>query len=298
MKLKINKKNPLVWIYTAGVLLLLVGVWLWCTKISMDPERVFWSTIERGLTTRGVTIQAEQNNSGTSVKQTVQYSLGGTNLAHSLTELSQAGTTVRNEMIATPTADYSRYQSITTNQKKADGSNLDFSKVIGVWAKGQEGVGQLFSQTVFGSSLPVGGLGVPIANMPETERSKLIQQIRQDDVYQLLFDKVKKTSERGRVLYTYEVTIQPVAYAKLMKQFAKNMGLHSLDHLEPDQFKGQKPFALQITVDARARQVVRVTAPESKLKQEYVSYDVPVQLVLPTNTITGQELQKRLAELQ
>ena len=296
--LKINKRNPLLWLYLFGAILLLVGGYLWCFRSAMDPERVFWGTVQHSLATKGVTIESEQSGGGTTVHQTIQYSFGSANMSHSITKMSQAGTTVRNEMLATPTADYSRYLGIKTDQKKADGSALDFSKIIGVWAKGQEGAGQFFDQAVFGSSLPVGGMGLPIANISADMRGKLYSQIRNDAVYQVDFKNVKKTSRQGRSVYTYKVVVQPVAYAKLMKSYAKVLGLHSLDQLEPDQFRGQKPFTLSFTIDARARQVVEIATPDTGLKQTYTSYGVPVHMQLPSKTITGQELQKRLSELQ
>lgn len=298
MNLKISKKSPLLWLYAGGALLLLVAVWFWCAKVSTDPERVFWATIERGLATQAVTTQATQSNQGTKAEQTIRYSLGAQNLSHSLTKLSQQGTTVVNEMIGTPTVDYTRYVDIKTDQKKADGSVLDTSKLLGVWAKGQEGSNQFFTQAVFGASLPIGGMGVPIANLQPEARAKLVKQIRDDSVYQVSFNKTKKERVGGRLQYTYEATIQPVAYVALMKQFSSDLGLHGLDRLDPANYKGQKPFKLQITVDVRSRHVVRITAPETGNHQTYTSYDVPVQIEIPKKTITGAELQQLLSSLQ
>lgn len=298
MRLRFSRKGQLALLYIAGSLFLVAALAFWFCKTNTDPERVFWRTIERGLTTQGVTIQTEQSDNGTDIKQTIRYSLGASNLAHSITTLSQQGTTVQNEMIGTPDADYYRYLSVETNQTKADGSPIDFSKVLGVWAGGEEGTGQFFAQALFGGSLPIGGLGVPIGNLSAETRDSLVQQIRKDDVYRVAFDTVKKERKGGRLQYTYEVTVQPVAYVALMKRFAQEVGLHGLDELDPQAYAGQPAFKLDITVDALASQVVRISAQDNGSSQTYSGYGVPVQIRPPEQAISSAELQQLLSELQ
>jgi hypothetical protein len=297
MTVKISKKSPLLWLYAGGALLLLVAIMVWCVKLRTDPERVFWGTIQRSLSTQAVTIQAKQSNQGVSTDQTIRYSLGANNMSHSLTTLTQGQTTVVNEMVATPTADYTRYVHIKTDQKKANGSPIDFSKVLGVWAKSQA-TNQFFTQAVFGATLPVGGMGVPMANLQPEVRNLLIKQIRDDRVYQISFDQTKKKRVDGRMQYTYEATIKPVTYVKLVKQFSSDLGLHGLDQIDPSNYKNQKPFKLLITVDVRTRQVVAITSAESHAQQTYTNYGVPVQIELPKKSISGTELQQLLSNLQ
>ena len=157
MSLKFLKRSPLFWLYTGGAVLLVAAAFAWCFMANKSPEKVFWSTIENGLTSHGVTVQSQQSDGTVTTDQTIRFSLGAENLSHSVTTLTQPGTSVVNEMIGTTTDDYTRYLKINTDQKKADGSEIDFSKLIGVWAKGPTGGNQFFNQAVFGSSLPVGG---------------------------------------------------------------------------------------------------------------------------------------------
>lgn len=287
-----------MWLYVGGAVLLIAAVWLWCFKISVTPERVFWSTIERGLVSRGVTVEGTQTSGNATAKQIIRYSLGADNVSHSMTVLNQAGTKVVNEMLGTPTVDYTRYVDIKTNQKKRDGTPMDFSQILGVWAKGQNNAGQFFSQALFGSSLPVGGVAVPIANLPKHARAELMRQIRNDIVYQVNFAKVKKERKDGRLLYSYDVDIQPVAYVALVKRLAQLVGLHNLDEVDPASYRGQKAFKLKVTVDAHARHVVAIASRDGDQRQTYSGYDVPVQVSMPEDAISGAELQKRLSNLQ
>lgn len=279
-------------------MLAIIAAVLWCVKLSINPERVFWATIEHSLSTHGVTVQAEQDNNGTTINQTIQYSMGANNISHAVTTLSQQGTTVTNETIGTTALDYTRYVSIKTDQKKADGSPLDVSKVEGVWAKGAGGSGQFFAQSVFGSSLPAGGLGVPVGNLSPEARAKLLRLIQSENVYQVEFSKTKKERVGGRLLYTYEATLQPVAYLTFLKEFAKSVGLHDLDQLDPSTYKSQKPFKVTITVDVRAKNVIALASSDTGAKQTYSAHDVPASVDLPKQAISGAELQKLLADLQ
>jgi hypothetical protein len=276
---------------------------VWWRSVSTDPERVFWGMIDRSLATSAVSIQSTQESEGAKVRQTLQYSFGAANRSRSFTTFTQGTTTVKNEMIGTPTTDYTRYVSIQTDQKSAEGKPLDFSKVINVWAKSEgasaEGRGtQFFSQAVLGTGLPLGGVAVPIADLTPDLRQNLIRQIRDDGVYKISFDKVAKNKHKGRLAYTYEAEIQPVAYVTMMKAHAQRIGLKDLKNLNPNDYASQSPFKMRLTVDVRSHRLVQAEAVGAPIKQTYGSYGVPVGIALPAQTITVQELQRRMAELQ
>ena len=291
------KKKPVLALYVLGVLLLLAGAGLWWFKLSVNPERVFWGTLEQSLSTRAVTIDARQNSNGTDMHQVMQYSMGAQNMTHSVTTLQQGKTTIVNELVGTPEADYTRYLSVQTDQKGKNGQALNFSHILGVWAKGQS-KGQLFSQGVLGVGLPLGGVAIPIGNFDSATRHKLIQEIKNDVVYQTTFTAVKKQTVSGRLQYVYDVSVQPVGYANLMQHFAQAVGLHDLDGLDPSSFKGQQALRMLLTVDVRARHVVTAQVVSTGDKQTYSSYDIPVSISVPKNAIGVQELQHRLSQLQ
>jgi len=298
MTFKISKKNSLLWLYLGGALLLVAAATVWCIKTSMDPERVFWRTFNEGLSLSGVTVSGEQGNGQTTAKQTIQYSFGARNLSRSLTVLSQGNTVVSSEVLGTPTVDYTRYTGITTDQKHADGSKLDTSNIIGVWAKGEEGMGQFFSQAAFGTSLPIGGMVVPMGNLTPQARAKVLNEAKDKLAYGINFTTVKKERVHGRLLYTYEASIRPAAYVSVMRLYAQIVGIHGLEQVNPDDYKAQPPFKLRITIDARAAQITTIASDAGGSMQQYSSYGVPVQAELPAHPITAAELQKRLASLQ
>lgn len=258
--------------------------------------------IERSLMTSGVTLEASDDSNGNRVSEKLQYSFGPDNKAHAIAAVDQNGTSVKSEIIATPTADYTRYLSIKTTSTGADGKPLDFSSVLGVWAKTGDAdtsatqPNQLFGGAVLGLNLPLGAAPVPIGMLSPTERSKLIQQMQDDHVYKIDYKKVKKERVNGRTQYTYEATIQTMAYVRVMQMFAKSLGLHDLDSLDPNTFSGAAPLTVRLMVDGRSRQLVAVET--EGYSQTYRSYDVSVGAAIPKDAISGQELQQRLSQLQ
>lgn len=293
-------KKPLLVIYAAAIVVLLVGAWLWWARVSIEPKRVFHTMLAQSLATTGVTIQASQNSNGALVQQTVQYSFGN-NMSHAVTRITQNKTVVVDETIGTATADYTRYLGVQTDQKTAAGKPIDFSKVVGVWATNDpkdSASHQLFGQAVIGSGLPLGGIVVPVGDVPATARKQLLQQIESGVAYQVDYRNVKHQSSHGRLQYVYDVQVEPVAYASLMQRYAQAMGLHDLDQLDPSNFTGQAALHVQITVDARAGHVVAVALPQNHYSQTYGSYDIPVEAAIPAHAITITELQSRLANLR
>lgn len=297
--------RPYWWVYALGILVLVASACLWWTKIYMGPERVFWGMLEKSLSTRGVTIEISQDSAQSKVKQLIQMELGVTDRAHSVSMLTQGNTQVKTEIIGTRDADYTRYVSIKTDQKNAAGKPLDVAKVLNVWSKSddtaqsetQASGHQLFAQAVLGIGLPIGTLPVPIGEIAPKHREKMLNEIRDQDIYDISFKDVKIKRKGARLLYTYDAKIQTILYVRLMKNFAKNVGLHELDQVDPNAYQSAQPLQVKLTVDARSRQLVGVDGGQEGVVQTYKGYGLPVKAALPKNPISSAELQQRLTEL-
>ena len=293
-----SRKYLVRWFIAGGLALLLVsgGVW-WC-KISVSPERVFWGMIEQSLSTSGVSMSSTMQQGEASLEQHMQYSLGAESRALSNTTLRQGGTVVVTDVLGTLGADYTRYAHIQTERTNASGGPLDLSKILNVWAKteGAPGTSQLLSQTILGLSLPLGSIPVPIGDLNATQRQKLVNQIRNEDVYKTTFKDAKKETKNGRLHYVYEVKIQAIPYVHLMKEFSKQVGLKDLEQIDPNDYQGEA-LTVQLTVDARAKRLVEVYIPANDFRQQFSAYDVPVAVQIPVDSVPAEELQKRLSEL-
>lgn len=294
----IRTRRPLFWIITSVVLAALVAGGVWSYKLCTTPERVFWGMIEQNLATSAVTVNAERSEGGTSADQTVQYSFGVANISRTVTHLTQGGTKVTNESVGTPSVDYTRYLSITTDQKTASGKTMDFSDVIGVWAKGEVGSGVLFAQSALGTGLPLSSLALPIGNLAPSQRQDILDGMHSENLFQVDFTKVKSQSQGGRKQYVYDVTMSPVAYAATLKRYAKAAGLHNYDELDPNSLDGQPSYILKLTVDVRSRRMVLAQTDDGSIEQRYGAYDVPVSITLPQQALPITGLQERITKAQ
>lgn len=261
--------------------------------------------LNTSLSTRGVTIETAQASDESAISQVVQFELGSTNKAHSITNLTQGATKVQTEIIGTTTADYTRYRSIKTNQSGHDGKPMDVSKVVNVWAKSDDiaqsevqGSGhQLLAQAVLGVGLPVGSVPVPIGELSIKDRTAMLDHIKRQGVYETSFDKVNKETKNGRRIYAYDVKIQAILYVQMMKTFASSLGLSELDKVDSNAYQASQPLHVRLLVDVHSRQLVGVERPGLDYRQTYSGYGLPTRATVPDSSITMAELRERLMAL-
>lgn len=289
----ITRKSP-IWLFIIGAVLLVLSGGLWWQFVynRPDPDKLFWSMLENSLSTDSVTVESSQDQQGVVVQRTARYQLGATNLAHSTTVITQPGTTVKSETLATPTTDYTRYAEIKSVSTGPDGKPLDFSKLLNTWAKGQEGSGQLFNQALFDNV-------VLHADLTAEQREKLLSQMRSDSVYEIQGKPTKRVNkETGRQEYVYKVKVQYIPYVRLLKSFANQVGLRNFDDIDPNSYSGTPPFETVLTVDVRSRHLSGVAQADGQQAQKYGGYGIAIQTEIPKKTITDEELKARFAELE
>lgn len=292
------------WFFGAGVVLLLISAFVWWTQVYQNPYNVYWDMLASNLATSSETKRIVENTNGTHLNQYITQQFGQNTMAYGQTTLSDARSTVKTESIGTLNTDYIRYTHIQTTQKNKNGNNLQFSNVLGKWAKSpasnvaatsSNSATPFFTQTVLGLG---GGNLFPIANLTEAKRQNLISQLHQNDVLDTTYSSAKKQMVNGHAVYTYMVTIQPVAYVAFEKAFAADLGLHTLDNIDPNNYQGQQPIQVEVSVDVRSHHLVEINYGTSQHLEYYLSYGVPIQVALPHANLSSQDLQKLISQIQ
>lgn len=290
-----NKRETYFLLYGVGALLLIIAMALWWTKVSVDPSRVFWATVNNSMSTAGVTLHINENNTGTTDQQAIQYSLGTTNLVHSLRTTTENKTIVKTESIGSATKSFTRYTEVKTDQK-----SLNLKSVIGVWADPTSNgtTAQLLPQVALGLALPLGAVPMPIGYISADQRASIIHSMQLRSLYQVNFGSVKKQTEHGRLLYTYSVGMQPELYLDTMKVFAQDAGLDDLKNIDTSQYSGSSSVKLSLTIDARSKQLVKVASADQGYQESYDGYGVSTQVALPNRAISLTDLQARLSDIK
>ena len=294
LRLKFEAK-PYLWAYVVGATLLLICGCLWWLTVFTGPKHVFWSMLENSLHTESVVMRSDQSSGPNHLRQSTHVDTGA-GMARSLTTIKEGVAEVKTETIGTKDADYTRYVSIASD------TNADVSKVVGVWSRSdttaqtetQASGHDLYAQATLGIGLPLGSVPVPIGNVSPAKRQELLDFIHAQQIYKPDFSKVKKEYKDGRLLYTYDVTVQAVLYVSLMKAFAKDLGLHELEAANPNSYQSNPIIKVSLTVDALSHRLARVNFVEAGYSQAYESYGLPLETSVPKKTISSAELQKRL----
>ena len=278
---------------------LVAGIMLgWWFIVWQNPRRVFEDMLASNLATTSVTEEAHAANNGQSVEQYARLQMGGGNAAHWLVSAKQSGVSVTTESIATPTVGYIRYTNIVVGQQAATAGTKSLANVLNVWAKADgvtdTALNQLFSQTLLNinnAPLP------PIGNLPYAQQQNILAYMRDQKIFVPDYRKVVAQTMNGRPVYTYQVSVPLGAYIRMMQAFAHDLGLKTLDTLDPNQYSTVQPLTVTMSVDRLSHQLVRVGYGGTGYVQNYVDWGLMTPITLPHASVTTTTLQNRINTL-
>ena len=283
-----------IYLYAIGIVVLGVTGALWWKRVYTDPGRVFWGAVANNLTVSAATAELTRSSTSQKLVQQAQFDVNARPLSRFYTIISQDADAVRvkTESLGTSEADYNRYTEIKSNKPLAT------TDVVNVWAKtnnAKETGSQLTTQALVGPAL--GAYLVPFGNLSADRRDEIVSEMKRNTLYKFTTGEVKKETRGHRPVYIYKIEIQPVAYVQAIQQVAQAMGVHDADELNPSDYVGMEPLKGTITVDVLSRQII-ATSDESGYTYRFGSIGVPVWVSAPQQTISGDELRKRLTNLQ
>jgi len=279
----------------AALVIVLGGGLLWWQFIWQSPQHVFQDMLINNLETPSVTKQASATNQGQTISQVVQQQMGGTNVADWVVDVRQGDSAVDTESLGTPQTGFIRYTNIATAQRKANSQSYDFSGLLNVWGKSDgktdTSLNQLFGQTLLDvSSAPL----PPIGNLPDNERMDILNDIRNGKIFSPNYGSVKREVVDGHAVYTYAMSVPLPAYLSMMQRFARDLGLKSLDTVDPSQYISIAPIPITLSVDRASHQLVRAAYEKSGFTQTYGGWGIIAPIQIPHTTVTTTDLQGRI----
>lgn len=283
-----------------GVLILGAGVFLWWNVLYTDHQNTFEGVLHETLRTHSVTRVVQQEAGLQSLEQVSRLQFGEQAAVFGETVVRQSGegtaAEVVTEEIGTPQRDYVRYASIDTQERDSDGEVLDFSDAVGVWGVSdvQEGVpegGESFSEAVLGV--------IPFGKVSSTDRRELVDLALSTNAYDVDYQGVDEYTENGRLVYEYDVTLQPEPYVGYMQKVAEAVGLTQLRDVDPASFRNVQPITFTLRVDVFSRQINEIVFNVQQDRKETVrGYGILSQVDIPTDPISASELQQRIQAVQ
>jgi hypothetical protein len=278
--------------WIGGTALFILAGYLWWNVASVQPNNVFWGTINNNLVITGVTKKTITNEENGSLNQYQQVSLGSQNVIKTIATVEQkatdaASTKVITESIATPNADFARYTSIQTSEKTPNNQPLDFGTALNVWSKNEVAAGGgTFSEALYGL--------FPLSFIQGNQRQQIVKDMQKNKVYEIKPDSLKKHRQNGRLIYDYTIAVNPEQYVKSLKAVDAASGLNQLKDVDPSQYAGSQAVEVQVSIDAHAQQLVSITYPDNSRQEEYSGYGIFRPVTLPENAIKQTELQEKL----
>lgn len=281
-----------------AVIVAVCGVFAWWQFFWQNPQRVFEDMLATNLTTPSVTKVAAVSAGSQHIEQYARLEMGNTNAADWLVAAGQNNASVSTESIGTPTTGYIRYTHITTDQRMANGTPYDFSKVLNLWGKSDgttdPSLDHLFSQTMLDiSNAPL----PPIGNLPEAKRQELLNYMSAQQIFAPSYGSVKRTNVHGHAVYTYQVAVKLGAYVRMMQAFAHDLGIADLDTIDPSQYSTVPPITMTMSVDRLSHQLIEASYASSGFSQQYTDWGLLTPITIPHANLTTSELQSRIQAL-
>ena len=287
-----------------GLILLVVALGLWqyrntTSQSQSNQDRIFWGMVDRNLQTGSFSKVSNLNEGGQSAEQVTDVFTTPKQEVYSRTHYVQTGADeadATTENIGTPYKDYVRYVEINTSQRNPQGGAYDFSNIVNVWGVSaandtKETTGQLFNQAVLGV--------LPTSNLTASERKQLIKLMKDSKAYSYKMKKSDKQFFLSRPSHTFQVSVSPPAYVKVLKQFARDTGLTQLESLDPTEYKDAAEMQFEVTVDSWSLQVTEINQIASNKKESISAHNIRKRIPSePTKTIGIDELQTRLQAVQ
>jgi len=294
-RVKTNKPLIVLLAVSASFFFIFSG-WLWWTRLYQNPERVFHTMLANSLSTSSITRQVSQAADGNSLDQLIRLDLGTQNRSRIVSTLEQSAgssqTSVSTESIGTTDQDYSRYTRIQTNQKDADGETLDFSGVLNIWGESSPANSAGAGQARYLNEALLGI--VPFGNLSSSERESLLTYINDNQIFKTDYNAVARTTQDGRSVYVYNVTIEPGSYIVMLQEFTKALGVDPVSGLDQQSYADAPQLQIAMSVDTLSQQLVKIVYAGGGRQESYSGHGLTEPIVLPEQTIPLDKLQSRL----
>lgn len=265
------------------------GVWYWYGQVYLNPQNVFWSTIDQNLKTASVTKtinHASEDSSGYQQITTTQYK---SKLIVSNTVIVQnntnAGTVkVVTETIGTPNQDFLRYKEIMspTNNVNKD--------IVGIWSGGKkdEQSAQILPDVLLSSPIIFGYIN-------KSQRAEIINKMKDQKVFKIDFAATNTKKEyNNKKAYGYDVEINLVEYIDIYKDYLIMIGQNNLAK-QLSGAGGNSIYKVKLIISPSQKHILNMTPNGMKDSEVYFNYDVNNMLNAPKDVkLSINDLQKRL----
>ena len=304
-KIKIKKpaldyKKLAIRFTVLGALLLIITGVVAYNRLYMTPERRFWMAIQNSLQTRSVVRTVESGGTGNKTIENSRFNFGFEATINRITSVGSKNATtesnVTTQNILTPTAQYVRYTNISTSEKKADGTAYNFEPVLGVWAEQAQATTPEEAEQLKLSFVQPQVTLAPFANLNARDRNAILNELKNNGVYEIDFKNTGKQEVDGREFIVYPAKVKLKKYVAVLQHTFDLMGYGSFPPLNADSYPEKARYNAKFLVDPRDNVITGIMLDNQT--EKYTNYGTNIKAPIPSSTIQIKQLQEQLESLQ
>ncbi len=294
-KFSFSFKQSAFLVVFASVLALGATGYYYYQNVFTDPARILSDAVDKSLQTTSVTRTVTQTGTQNSVSQKLYVSYGPAVVSQSVTDLQESSsvgkTAVKTESIGTKDTDYVRYQDISVTGQ--DNVERKYNNVVGTWGKRQsdEQTGQ--SVSFLDDALFV---IVPFGNLNPEQRAVMRAEINKSGVYDIT--STKQEFNNARPVMTYRISVNPQKLVQVLSKYVEVTGVGSNQQLDPRMYEGASDVQIDMEIDMLSKHITKVNFADSGRVETYTAYNAERSVPLPKDTVSIEELQNRLSEVE
>jgi hypothetical protein len=275
-------------IMTGGVLT------YWYKQVLTNPDRILSGMLEKSLRTTSVERTITQEQGDTNLHQITRVSYSPQLISRADATLSEntslGKTVVKTQSIGTSNTDYIKYTGIDIQNPN---NQRNFDNVIGEWGKRETNLEQGQQASFLDTAM---FMAVPFGNLNDDQKRVVLDQIKKVDLYN--YTEAKIDYDDGRPTMRYKILLNPQSLVRVLAEYAKVTGVGDASQLDPAQYEGAAPLAIQIDVDVLSRHVKVIDFGGSGRIETYSAYNVQNSISIPEKTVDVNELQTRLSNIE
>lgn len=278
-----------------------ISVWLFIISFFNSKERVFWASINNNLSTSSITREVDQHQPGLIAKRTLFARSGSefgvvANINIQQQAPNKKTTNVETENITTPKLNIARYKRVGLETKGENNSPIEYNNFKNKWFTQSTNKDQNLEIIADGLGLSPGVVAgtPPFVLLSNDQKSAVFDNFKV--AYKPDLSTVQATTFNNKDVYKFQVSVDVYSYLLGLNKIRKNMGFKELS-LNPEDFKQNEPFNIQIIVGVSTRQIYEVTDANSRTKEVFKNHGLDKSIKLPNVAFTKKDIETELTEL-
>lgn len=291
-----NLKKLTIIFVVFGLVIGLISLNLWYSRVFITPEKRFWSALENSMSTPSVVRTLEQGGSGNRVVQDYRFHFSPQEVIENKVTFNDVSATsetfIETEGIVYPGEQYLRYTQFQNEVRGEGSSNID--DLVGVWAfqEGQ-GLGEDPEQSRI-TYLSEYVTLVIFGNFSASYRNDVIQQLQDANAYGPNLNSPLEEDLNGEDVYVYAIEVNLPLYAQLLNESFVAAGYGDFPPLNPENYREGSTVSGQVVVNKKSGSVVGINFGDRA--EAYSNYGVIKEITPPEATITIEELQQQVQQ--